>query len=60
MVPEGGGIFPKLTVYENLVMAARPGRDKRASWTFEHILELFPRPGERLRNMGANPSGGER
>lgn len=60
MVPEGGGIFPKLTVYENLVMAARPGRDEKAGWTFEHILELFPRLSERLRNMGANLSGGER
>lgn len=60
MVPEGGGIFPKLTVYENLVMAARLGGDARASWTFERILELFPRLSERLRNMGANLSGGER
>lgn len=60
MVPEGGGIFPKLTVYENLTMAARPGRDQRAGWTFEHILELFPRLSERLRHMGANLSGGER
>ena len=60
MVPEGGGIFPKLTVYENLVMAARPGGDGKASWTFERILELFPRLNERLRNMGANLSGGER
>lgn len=60
MVPEGGGIFPKLTVYENLVMAARPGGDGKTSWTFDHILELFPRLNERLRNMGANLSGGER
>lgn len=60
MVPEGGGIFPKLSVYENLVMAARPGRDGRTSWAFEHILELFPRLNERLRNMGGNLSGGER
>lgn len=60
MIPEGGGIFPKLTVYENLVMAARPGRDQRAGWTFEHILDLFPRLSERLRHMGANLSGGER
>jgi branched-chain amino acid transport system ATP-binding protein len=60
MVPEGGGIFPKLTVYENLIMAARPGRDEKDRWTFERILELFPRLNERLRNMGANLSGGER
>ena len=60
MVPEGGGIFPKLTVRENLVMAARRGRDGLTRWTFEHILELFPRLNERLRSMGANLSGGER
>lgn len=60
MVPEGGGVFPKLTVHENLVMAARPRRDQKAGWTFEQILELFPRLNERLRNMGANLSGGER
>lgn len=60
MVPEGGGIFPKLTVYENLVMAARPGREGKIDWTFEHILDLFPRLNERLRSMGANLSGGER
>jgi branched-chain amino acid transport system ATP-binding protein len=60
MVPEGGGIFPKLTVYENLVMAARSGRNGKAVWAIEHILELFPRLNERLRNMGANLSGGER
>ena len=60
MVPEGGGIFPKLTVHENLVMAARPGRDGSLGWTFEDILELFPRLNERLRHMGGNLSGGER
>lgn len=60
MVPEGGGIFPKLTVQENLIMAARSGRDGSDGWPFEHILELFPRLHERLRHMGANLSGGER
>jgi branched-chain amino acid transport system ATP-binding protein len=60
LVPEGGGIFPKLTVHENLVMAARPGRDGSTGWTFAHILELFPRLQERLCHMGGNLSGGER
>lgn len=60
MVPEGGGVFPKLTVHENLAMAARPGRDGSAGWTFEKVLELFPRLRERLRHMGGNLSGGER
>ena len=60
MVPEGGGIFPKLSAYENLVMAARPGRDGKARWMLEDVLELLPRLSERLRNMGGNLSGGER
>ncbi len=53
-VPEGRGIFPNLTVRENLVMAAR-----RGPWTFERILETFPRLGERLSHGGGQLSGGE-
>ena len=60
MVPEGGGIFPTLTAYENLIMAARSGRDGRVKWTLDYVLELLPRLGERLRHMGGNLSGGER
>jgi branched-chain amino acid transport system ATP-binding protein len=59
LVPEGRGIFPNLTVHENLVMAARPGRDGRADWTLDSVLALFPRLGERGRNMGNQLSGGE-
>ena len=54
LVPEGRGIFPTLTVRENLVMAARPGR-----WTMARALELFPRVGERLGHLGTQLSGGE-
>ena len=53
-VPEGRGIFPNLSVKENLVMAARPGQ-----WTFERVLETFPRLAERLSHGGAQLSGGE-
>ena len=59
LVPEGRGIFPNLTVRENLVMAARAGRDSGAAWTLDRVLELFPRLGERLRHMGCELSGGE-
>lgn len=58
-VPEGRGIFPNLSVRENLVMAARSGRDGRNDWTFERALETFPRLKERLDNQGAQLSGGE-
>lgn len=58
-VPEGRGIFPNLSVRENLVMAARRGRDGRNDWTLERALELFPRLQERIGNLGAQLSGGE-
>ncbi len=58
-VPEGRGVFPNLTVRENLVMAARAGRDGRKPWTFERIMETFPRLQERLNHWGAQLSGGE-
>jgi len=58
-VPEGRGIFPNLTVRENLVMPARTGQDGSAHWTLHRVLELFPRLGERLDNLGNQLSGGE-
>ena len=58
-VPEGRGIFPNLTVRENLQMAARPGIDGDCEWTFERVMETFPRLSERLGNGGAQLSGGE-
>ncbi len=58
-VPEGRGIFANLSVRENLIMAARPGREGRADWTFERVLETFPRLAERLGHGGAQLSGGE-
>jgi len=58
-VPEGRGIFPNLSVYENLVMAARPGGDGRRDWTLDRVLETFPRLAQRLGHGGAQLSGGE-
>jgi branched-chain amino acid transport system ATP-binding protein len=58
-VPEGRGIFPNLTVRENLVMAARSGPDGRRDWTFDRVLATFPRLSERLENGGWKLSGGE-
>lgn len=58
-VPEGRGVFPNLSVRENLVMAAHPGRDGRRDWTLERVLATFPRLQERLGHMGAQLSGGE-
>ena len=58
-VPEGRGIFPNLSVRENLVMSARAGVDGRRDWTFERVLATFPRLGERLAHGGQQLSGGE-
>lgn len=58
-VPEGRGIFPNLTVRENLIMAARAGIDGQREWTFDRVMATFPRLAERIENGGGNLSGGE-
>ena len=58
-VPEGRGIFPNLTVHENLMMAARAGPDGRRDWTFDRVLSTFPQLASRLQNGGWKLSGGE-
>lgn len=58
-VPEGRGIFPNLSVRENLIMSARPGADGRREWTEERVLHTFPRLAERLGHGGQQLSGGE-
>lgn len=58
-VPEGRGIFPNLSVHENLVMAARAGAEGRREWDYQRVLKTFPRLAERLSHGGAQLSGGE-
>jgi branched-chain amino acid transport system ATP-binding protein len=58
-VPEGRGVFPNLTVRENLVMAARRGPGGRNDWPYDRVLATFPRLQERIHNLGAALSGGE-
>ena len=58
-VPEGRGIFGNLSVVENLKMAARPGTRGQRDWTYERVLETFPRLQERLGHGGQQLSGGE-
>ena len=58
-VPEGRGVFPNLTVRENLIMAAKPPRDAGRGWSYERVLQTFPRLAERLGNLGSQLSGGE-
>ena len=54
LVPEGRRCFRNLTVGENLVAAARPGK-----WTIAAVTELFPRLGERMSQGASTLSGGE-
>ena len=58
-VPEGRGIFGNLSVVENLKMAARAGTQGQNDWTYERVLETFPRLKERLGHGGQQLSGGE-
>lgn len=58
-VPEGRGIFSNLSVKENLLVAARAGWQGRRDWTYERVLETFPRLKERLSHGGQQLSGGE-
>ena len=54
LVPEGRRCFPNLTVRENLLAAARPGK-----WTIATVAQLFPRLGERRDQYARTLSGGE-
>ncbi len=57
-VPEGRGVFPNLSVRENLVMAAKP-TSGRHGWSLDRVLQTFPRLAERMNHLGAQLSGGE-
>ncbi len=58
-VPEGRGIFPNLSVRENLVMSERAGVGGARDWTFDRVMATFPRLSERLNFGGQQLSGGE-
>jgi len=59
-VPEGRRIFSRLTVEENLAMGAFTRDDRREiAADKERMLTLFPRLGERLRQVAGTLSGGE-
>jgi branched-chain amino acid transport system ATP-binding protein len=57
LVPQAGGVFPTLTVRENLLFAARP---QAAGWTLEKIFARLPQLQARQHQRGAQLSGGER
>jgi len=59
--PEGRGIFPGMTVRENLDMGTYVRGDKgsQKAKDLEHVMHLFPRLRERIGQMGGTLSGGE-
>ena len=61
LVPEGRGVFPALSVEENLRIAHRGGHGGGATWEewLDHAVTAFPRLGERLTQSAGSLSGGE-
>lgn len=47
-VSEGRGVFPNLSVRENLQVAARPGVNGSCDWHYDRVLDVFPWRAERL------------
>jgi branched-chain amino acid transport system ATP-binding protein len=59
-VPEGRGLFPDLTVWENLRMGAYTLRDKKQiTEGIDGALQMFPRLAERIHQKAGTMSGGE-
>jgi branched-chain amino acid transport system ATP-binding protein len=60
LVPEGRGVFPRMSITENLLMGAYTRRDKDAiAADKDHVFSLFPRLAERSKQLAGTLSGGE-
>ena len=62
LIPEGRGIFPGLTVEDNLEIAGDSAQGVTGAWKKaqrERVLGLFPRLGERMKQRAGTLSGGE-
>ncbi|HVW81020.1 MAG TPA: ABC transporter ATP-binding protein [Mycobacteriales bacterium] len=62
LVPEGRGIFPGLTVGENLELAAESAQGVDAAWRrrqLSRVQEMFPTLGSRMKQRSGTMSGGE-
>jgi branched-chain amino acid transport system ATP-binding protein len=57
--PEGRGIFPGMSVLENLEMGTYARRGRGSASELDRVLELFPRLAERRAQPGGTLSGGE-
>ncbi len=59
-VPEGGRLFPNMSVMENLLMGAYGNREVLKTGVLDELFELFPRLKERRHQLARTLSGGER
>jgi branched-chain amino acid transport system ATP-binding protein len=58
--PEGRGLFPNMSVYENLLLGAYLQNDKKKiARNISQVYEIFPRLKERKTQLAATMSGGE-
>ena len=58
-MPEGRGVFGRLTIEENLAMGAYTRRDREVGRDYDRAYALFPRLAERRRQLAGTLSGGE-
>lgn len=59
LVLDRKGIFPSLSVLENLRLAARLHRSRQQRWSVDDVMQMFPRLSERSKAPGGGLSGGE-
>ena len=60
LVPEGRGVFPRMSIVDNLLMGAYSRNDKDGiAADQEHVFSLFPRLAERAQQLAGTLSGGE-
>jgi branched-chain amino acid transport system ATP-binding protein len=59
MVPEGRGVFARMSITENLQMGAFVRKDKEIAADIEKVFALFPRLKERAQQLAGTMSGGE-
>ena len=59
MVPEGRGVFARMTIIENLQMGAYSRRDREIGLDIDKMFAIFPRLKERATQLAGTMSGGE-
>jgi branched-chain amino acid transport system ATP-binding protein len=59
LVPEGRGVFARMSVLENLQMGAYIRHDREIAQDIERVYDLFPRLAERRTQIAGTLSGGE-